>query len=131
MFKLMRKCKNRYFYHIFVSPARTPLWQWRSMLYGWKYVYKLSRSMYPSNYNRLWDISETDKTRRAVSPIAKLIDSCGKTMNCNNCKWEASSVHKPAHTVADCCSDRWIYKGVIIHRLPWMQLMADVYVRQI
>ena len=50
----MRKSKNRYFYHIFVSPGDAPgaitlnvVWMEREFD-----AYKLSRSMYPSKYNR-------------------------------------------------------------------------------
>jgi len=53
----MRKSKNRYFYHIFVSPGDAPkaialnvVWMEREFD-----AYKLSRCMCPSNYNRLWD----------------------------------------------------------------------------
>ena len=49
----MRKSKNRYFYHIFVSPADAPgaitlnvVWMEREFD-----AYKLSRSMYPSIFN--------------------------------------------------------------------------------
>ena len=45
----MRKSKNRYFYHIFVSPGAITLnvvWMEREFD-----VYKLSRCMCPSNYN--------------------------------------------------------------------------------
>jgi len=49
----MRKSKNRYFYHIFVSPGDTPgaitlnvVWMERE--FG---AYKFSRSMYPSIFN--------------------------------------------------------------------------------
>jgi len=57
MLKSMRKSKNRYFYHIFVSPGDTPgsitlnvVWMEREFD-----AYKLSRCMCPSTYNRLWD----------------------------------------------------------------------------
>ena len=50
----MRKPQNRYFYHIFVSPGDAPeaitlnvVWMIREFD-----AYKLSRCMYPSNYNR-------------------------------------------------------------------------------
>ena len=49
----MRKSKNRYFYHIFVSPGDAPaitlnvVWMEREFD-----AYKLSRCMCPSNYNR-------------------------------------------------------------------------------
>ena len=50
----MRKSKNRYFYHILVSPGDAPgaitlsfVWMEREFD-----AYKLSRSMCPSNYNR-------------------------------------------------------------------------------
>jgi len=53
MLKSMRKSKNRYFYHILVSPGDTPgaimlnvVWLERE--FG---AYKLSRSMYPSIFN--------------------------------------------------------------------------------
>ena len=53
----MRKSKNRYFYHIFVSPGDAPgavtlnvVWMEREFD-----VYKLSRWMCPSNYNRFSD----------------------------------------------------------------------------
>jgi len=45
----MRKSKNRYFDHIFVSPGYAP---WAITLSD---AYKLSRCMCPSNYNRFWD----------------------------------------------------------------------------
>jgi len=54
MLKSMRKCKNRYFYHIFVSPGDAPgaimlnvAWIEREFD-----AYKLPRGMCPSNYNR-------------------------------------------------------------------------------
>jgi len=53
----MRKSKNRYFYHILVSPGDAPgaitlnlVWMEREFD-----AYKLSRCMCPSNYNRFWD----------------------------------------------------------------------------
>ena len=53
----MRKSKNRYFYHIFVSPGDAPgaitlhvVWMEREFD-----AYKLSCSMCPSKYNRFWD----------------------------------------------------------------------------
>jgi len=53
----MRKSKNRYFYHIFVSPGDAPgaiklnvVWMEREFD-----AYKLSRGVCPSNYNRFWD----------------------------------------------------------------------------
>jgi len=53
----MRKSKNRYFYHIFVSPGDAPgaitlnvVWMEREFD-----AYKLFRCMCPSNYNRFWD----------------------------------------------------------------------------
>ena len=53
----MRKSKNRYFYHIFVSPGDAPgaitlnvVWMEREFD-----AYKLSRCMCRSNYNRFWD----------------------------------------------------------------------------
>ena len=53
----MRKSKNRYFYHILVSPGDAPgavtlnvAWVEREFD-----AYKLPRCMCPSNYNRFWD----------------------------------------------------------------------------
>ena len=53
----MRKSKNRYFYHIFVSSGDAPgaitlnvVWMEREFD-----AYKLSHRMRPSNYNRFWD----------------------------------------------------------------------------
>jgi len=53
MLKSMRKSKNHYFYHIFVSPGDAPgavmlnvVWMEREFV-----AYKLSRSMYPSMFN--------------------------------------------------------------------------------
>jgi len=52
----MRKSKNRYFYHILVSPGDAPVaitlnvvWMEREFD-----AYKLSRCMWPSNYYRFW-----------------------------------------------------------------------------
>ena len=57
MLKSMRKSKNRYFYHILVSPGDAPgaitlnvVWMEREFD-----AYKLSRCMCSSNYNRFWD----------------------------------------------------------------------------
>jgi len=52
----MRKSKNRYFYHIFVSPGDAPgaitlNVVWMEKEFG---AYKFSRRMCPSNYNRFW-----------------------------------------------------------------------------
>jgi len=53
----MLKSKNRYFYHIFVSPGDAPgaitlNFVWIESEFD---AYRLSRCMCPSNYNRLWD----------------------------------------------------------------------------
>ena len=50
----MRKSKNRYFYHVFVSPGDDPgaitlNVVWMESEFD---AYKLSRRMCPSNYNR-------------------------------------------------------------------------------
>ena len=57
MLKSMPKSKNRYFYHILVSPGDAPgtitlnvVWMEREFD-----AHKLSRCMCPSNYNRFWD----------------------------------------------------------------------------
>jgi len=54
MLKSMRKSKNHYFCHIFVSPEDAPgaitlNVVWMEIEFD---AYKLSRSMYPSKYNR-------------------------------------------------------------------------------
>ena len=53
----MRKSKNRYFYHILISPGDAPgaitlnvVWMEREFD-----AYKSSRCMCPSNYYRFWD----------------------------------------------------------------------------
>ena len=50
----MRKSKNRYFYHIYVSPGDTPGAITLNVVWVEKEfdAYKLSRWMCPSNYNR-------------------------------------------------------------------------------
>jgi len=53
----MRKSKNRYFYHIFVSPGDAPgaitlNVVWMEIEFD---AYKLSRCVCPSTYNLLWD----------------------------------------------------------------------------
>jgi len=50
----MRKCKNRYFYHIFISPgdAHGAITIWMEREFD---AYKLPRWMCPSNYNRFSD----------------------------------------------------------------------------
>jgi len=57
MLKSPLKYKNRYFYHIFVSPGHAPgpimlnvVWMKRE-----SDAYKLSRCMCPSKYNHFWD----------------------------------------------------------------------------
>jgi len=57
MLNSMRNSKNRYFYHILVSPedaarAITLNVVWMEREFD---AYKLYRCMYPSNYNRFWD----------------------------------------------------------------------------
>jgi len=57
MLKSVRKSKNRYFYHIYVSPgdatgAITLNVVWMERKFD---AYKLSRCMCPSNYYRFWD----------------------------------------------------------------------------
>ena len=53
MLKSMRKSKNRYFYHIFVSPGDAPaiITQYVAWMEREFDAYKLSRSMYPSIFN--------------------------------------------------------------------------------
>jgi len=57
MLKSIRKSKNRYFYHIFVSPGDAPVAITLNVVWMEKEfdAYKLSRCMCPSNYNRFWD----------------------------------------------------------------------------
>ena len=73
MLKSMRKSKNRYFYHIFLSPGDAPgaitlnvVWMEREFD-----AFKLSRFMYPSNYNRFWDrVRYLWKNRYFIIPLA-------------------------------------------------------------
>ena len=53
MLKSMRKSKNRYFYHIFVSPVKAPGTITRNVVWMEREfdAYKSSRSMYPSTFN--------------------------------------------------------------------------------
>ena len=53
----MRKSKNRYFYHILVSPGDAPGAITLNVVWIEKEfdAYKLSRCMCPSNYYRFWD----------------------------------------------------------------------------
>ena len=62
----MRKSKNRYFYHIFVSPGDAPgaitlnvVWMEREF-----HAYKLSRCMYPSIFNSFPVIRTTSAKNR-------------------------------------------------------------------
>jgi len=73
MLKSMHKSKNRYFYHIFVSPRDAPwaitlnvVWMEREFD-----AYKLPRCMCPSNYNRFWDRARYLWTNRHfIIPLA-------------------------------------------------------------
>ena len=53
----MRKSKNRYFNHIFISPGDAPEAITLNVVSIEREfdAYKLSRCMCPSNYNRFWD----------------------------------------------------------------------------
>ena len=68
----MRNSKNRYFYHILVSPGDAPgaialnvVWVEREFD-----AYKLSRCMCPSNYNRFWERYIYEKIVILSSPVA-------------------------------------------------------------
>jgi len=69
----MRKSKNRYFYHIFVSPGDAPgaitlnvVWMEREFD-----AYKLSRCMCSSNYYRFWaTVRYLWKNRHFIIPLA-------------------------------------------------------------
>ena len=68
----MGKSKNRYFYHIFVSPqdahgaiTLTVVWMEREFD-----AYKLSRCMCLANYNRFWDRARyLWKNRHFIIPL--------------------------------------------------------------
>jgi len=71
MLKSMRKSKNRYFYHIFVSPGDVPGAIMLNVIWMEKEfdAYKLSRSMYPSVFNSFPDIrTASAKNRRFHVP---------------------------------------------------------------
>ena len=68
----MRKSKNRYFYHIFVSPWDAPgaitlnvVWMEREFD-----AYKLSRSMYPCIFNSFPDIRTASAKKTPFSRTA-------------------------------------------------------------
>jgi len=71
MLKSMRKSKNRYFYHIYVSPGDAPgaitlnvVWMLREF-----HAYKLSRCMCPSIYYCFWDTARyLWKSRHFIIP---------------------------------------------------------------
>jgi len=70
----MRKSKNRYFYHIFVSPGYAPgeitlnvVWMEREFD-----AYKLPRNIYPSIFNSfpvIWTASATNRHFHVPQPI--------------------------------------------------------------
>jgi len=72
MLKSMHKSKNRYFYHIFVSPGGTPLGQSCNMLHGWKDNSMLINCLAACAHLTITvceierDNCEIDKTRRTV-----------------------------------------------------------------
>ena len=74
MLKSMRKSKNRYFYHIFVSPgdasgAITLSVVWMEREFD---AYKLCRCMCPSNYNRFWDRARyLPKNRHIITALGE------------------------------------------------------------
>ena len=77
MLKSMRKSKNRYFYHIFVSPGDAPevitlnvVWMEREFD-----TYKFSRSMYPSIFNSFQVIRTTSAKKSQFSRTAAHIFS--------------------------------------------------------
>jgi len=64
----MRKSKNRYFYHILVSPGDAPsaitlnvVWMEREFD-----AYKLTLCMCPSKYNRFWDTARYSWKKSAI-----------------------------------------------------------------
>jgi len=69
----MRKSKNSYIYHIFVSPGDAPgaitlnvVWMEREFD-----AYEFSRCMCPSNYYRFWDTARyLWKSRHFIIPLA-------------------------------------------------------------
>jgi len=69
----MRKSKNRYFYHIFVSPGDAPGAITLNVVRMEREfdAYKLSRCMCPSNYYRFWDTAKyLWKNRHFIIPLA-------------------------------------------------------------
>jgi len=76
----MRKSKNRYFYHIFVSPGEAPVaitlnvvWMEREFD-----AYKFSRCMCPSNYNRFWESEILVENRHFFIPFLHLTPPLGR-----------------------------------------------------
>ena len=78
-----RKCKKSPFSrtaaHIFVSPGNAPaiITQYFPWVERQLDAYKVSRRMYPSNYDRLRNIGGIDNIRRAVLAVATFIGGCG------------------------------------------------------
>ena len=65
--------------HIFVSPGNAPaiITQYFPWVERQLDAYKVSRRMYPSNYDRLRNIGGIDNIRRAVLAVATFIGGCG------------------------------------------------------
>jgi len=84
----MRGSKNRYFYHILISPGDAPgaitlnvVWMEREFD-----AYKLSRCMCPPNYNRFWD------TARCWSKIVNFfIPPCIRRPRLGGSRWNSAA----------------------------------------
>jgi len=72
MLKSMRKSKNRYFYHIFVSPGDAPgAITLNVVLMEREFdAYKLPRSMYPSVFSSFPVIRTESAKKSSFSPTA-------------------------------------------------------------
>ena len=101
----MRKSKNRYFYHIFVSPRDAPgaitlnvVWMEREFD-----AYKLSRRMCPSNYNRFYRAMHMHKRGICRHPVHVRLSVCASVtfVSCAKTNKDIFEIFSPSgsHTI--------------------------------
>jgi len=106
MLKSMRKSKNRYFYHIFVSPVKAPGTITRNVVWMEREfdAYKSSRSMYPSTFNSFPVIrTASAKNRRFHVPQPTFLFSLETPLRLSRNvlhRWKDNSM--PAKRLAAC-----------------------------
>jgi len=98
----MRKSKNRYFYHIFVSPGDAPAAiklnvVWMETEFD---AYKLSRSMYPSIFNSFPVIrTASAKNRHFHVPQPTFLSRVSIARQHTDCYWYSKSVRLSVRNV--------------------------------